>query len=211
MTDKRAIIFCWSDSDRVPFEPEIDDFIICADIGTEYAKRTGARPDVIIGDFDSAERPSDSQHYKIVSLPKEKDDTDALYAARFALEHGYDRIYLAGGIGGRLDHTLGAIATLRYVEKNGAECVISDGKTRISMIRSYCEKKFPYTDCVQYISVFPSGDRSDGVYIQGFKYNLENYSLVSDFPLGVSNEMVEGKCGHIKAGNGDILVVEILK
>ena len=210
MIDKRAIIYCWSDSERIPFEPEIGDLIICADIGTEYARKSGVEPAVIIGDFDSAEKPSASSEYEIISLPREKDDTDALFAARYALERGYRRIYLAGGLGGRLDHTLGAIAVLRFIEKNGAECIISDGRTRVSLVRSLCVKLFPYTGNVKYISVFPSGDRSDGVFINGFKYNLDNYDLNSEFPIGVSNEPVKGQDGIIKAGKGDILVVEIL-
>lgn len=211
MKDRRAVIYCWSESDVIPFEKEDGDYIICADSGTEYAKRTGAKPDVILGDFDSSKRPARTDAFETVVLPKEKDDTDALFAARFALNKGFKRIYLAGGLGGRLDHTLGAIAVLRFIEKNGAECVISDGKTRVSMIRSETEKRFDFSEKTEYVSVFPSEGESKGVEIRGFKYSLSNFDLTSDFPIGVSNEPLFGKDGYIKAGKGDLIAVEIFK
>ncbi|MBO5037070.1 MAG: thiamine diphosphokinase [Clostridia bacterium] len=211
MSNKRAIIYCWSESDRLPFEPSEGDFIICADSGIDYANRVGVRPDIVLGDFDSAERPDDSSLFDIISLPTEKDDTDALYAARTALEKGYEKIYLAGGLGGRLDHTLGAISVLRFIEKEGAECVISDGLTRLCLIRANTEKEFPFDEKVKYISVFPSQGRSCGVYIEGLKYTLDNFDLTSEFPIGVSNEYVPGKDGLIRSGDGDLLIVEIMR
>jgi thiamine pyrophosphokinase len=211
MQNKRAIIYCWSESDLIPFEAEKGDFIICADSGIKYAQRTGVFPDVVLGDFDSSERPSATAEFETISLPSEKDDTDALFAARLALDRGFKKIYLAGGLGGRLDHTLGAIAVLRFIEKNGAECVICDGKTRVSLIRAGSEKKFDCSGRDAYISVFPSEGVSDGVDIQGFKYELTDYRLTSYFPIGVSNEPVRDKTGLIKAGMGDLIVVEIFK
>lgn len=212
MSNKRAIIYCWSESDRMPFEPSDGDIVICADSGINYARRVGVRPDIVLGDFDSSERPEGTDNpFDIIALPREKDDTDALYAARTALAEGCDKIYLAGGLGGRLDHTLGAISVLRFIEKEGAECVICDGKTRVSLVRSGTEKKFEYDANVEYISVFPSNGKSFGVKIKGLKYSLENFELTSDFPIGVSNEYVFGQDGFISSENGDLLIVEILK
>ena len=211
MNDKRAVIYCWSESDRLPFEKSEDDFIICADSGIRYARRVGVKPDVILGDFDSSPRPEKSYGAEIITLPKEKDDTDALFAARIALDRGFKKIYLAGGLGGRLDHTLGAISVLRFIEKNGAECVICDGFTRVTLIRSHTVKKFAYSEKTAYVSVFPSNGESLGVSITGFKYTLCNYNLTSEFPIGVSNEPVFGKDGFIGAGHGDLIAVEIFK
>lgn len=212
MKDKRAIIYCWSESDRLPFEHCDGDYIICADSGINYARRVGVTPDVVLGDFDSSECPEGTHNsFDVISLPREKDDTDALYAARTALAKGYVRIYLAGGLGGRLDHTLGAISVLRFIEKNGAECVICDGETRVSLVRSGTEKQFLYDANVEYISVFPSNGRVSGVSIKGLKYSLENFELTSDFPIGVSNEYVFGQDGYISTENGDLIIVEILK
>ena len=211
MSCKRAIIYCWSESDRAPFEHRDGDFIICADSGINYAKRLGVRPDIVLGDFDSATRPEEKSLFDVITLPTEKDDTDALFAARTALSKGYREIYIAGGLGGRLDHTLGAISVLRFIENEGAECVISDGKTRVSFVRSGTEKVFPFDENVEYISVFPSHGKSCGVDIKGLKYSLDDFELTSEFPIGVSNEYVLGQDGRIKAGDGDLLIVEILR
>ena len=211
MKNKRAIIYCWSESNILPFEKEDGDFIICADSGIDYANRVGATPDVVLGDFDSSKKPEAEAGFQTIILPVEKDDTDALFAARFALEKGFEKICLAGGIGGRLDHTLGAIAVLRFIEKNGAECVICDGKTRISLIRAHTVKKIEYDPNTAYVSVFPSEGDSDGVDIKGFKYSLQGFHLTSSFPIGVSNEPVPASDGYITAGSGDLIVTEIFR
>lgn len=211
MKNKRAIIYCWSESDILPFDKEDGDFIICADSGIDYAKRVGALPDVVLGDFDSSDKPPETSEFQTIVLPVEKDDTDALFAARFALEKGFEKIFLAGGIGGRLDHTLGAIAVLRFIEKNGAECIICDGKTRISLIHAHTVKKIAYDPKTAYISVFPSEGESEGVDIKGFKYSLHDFHLTSFFPIGVSNEPLVGTDGYIGAGSGDLIVTEIFR
>ncbi|MBE6896912.1 MAG: thiamine diphosphokinase [Ruminococcaceae bacterium] len=212
MKDKRAIIYCWSESDRIPFEHCDGDFIICADSGIDYARRVGVRPNIVLGDFDSSDRPAKSDgSFDIISLPREKDDTDALYAARTALAEGFGKIYLAGGLGGRLDHTLGAISVLRFLEKEGAECIICDGKTKISFVRAGTVKRFMYDENVEYISVFPSNENASGVTIKGLKYSLDNFELTSEFPIGVSNEYVSKQDGYIGSEKGDLLIIEIFR
>ena len=64
-----------------------DDFFICCDGGLNHAEGLGIRPDLIVGDFDSHERP-DTDTETIV-LPREKDDTDTVYAAREAVRRGF--------------------------------------------------------------------------------------------------------------------------
>ena len=47
--------------ERISVNPEEYDWILCADAGYIHAQSIGIRPDMIIGDFDSAGRaPSDS-------------------------------------------------------------------------------------------------------------------------------------------------------
>lgn len=69
-----------------------------ADAGYHNAERLGLRPDLIVGDFDSAPQPK-TEHETIV-LPHVKDDTDTQYAAHWLLEHGYDEITLLGALAG---------------------------------------------------------------------------------------------------------------
>ena len=76
-----------------------DDFIACADGGYLYARRLGIRPDLIVGDFDSAKKPK-SETARIISLPVRKDDTDTVSVIHECLSHGFDEFLLFGMTGG---------------------------------------------------------------------------------------------------------------
>ena len=68
------------------------DFVVACDAGYRNAERLGLRPDLIVGDFDSAPQPKTER--ETIVLPHVKDDTDTQYAAHWLLEHGYDEITL---------------------------------------------------------------------------------------------------------------------
>ena len=55
------------------------DFIVACDAGYRNAARLGVRPDLIVGDFDSAPRPQTDR--ETIVLPHVKDDTDTQFAA----------------------------------------------------------------------------------------------------------------------------------
>ena len=131
---KRALIFCWSESDRYPCEIREDDYIICADSGFKYAERLGVKPDILLGDFDSYSAVGNEAE-NVITLPTEKDDTDAMYAAKVAMAKGFDEIILAGGIGGREDHTKGAVSVLKFIRKK-CKGFISDGYTRVDVVNA---------------------------------------------------------------------------
>ena len=95
------------------------DYVIACDAGYRNAAALGVAPDLIVGDFDSAPRP---EAENLVVLPAEKDDTDTHYAARLAVEKGFDEALILGVLGGaRLDHSLAAIAAGLWLAKTGAE------------------------------------------------------------------------------------------
>ena len=62
---------------------EAADFIIACDRGYFYARNTGIRPYLLVGDFDSyrGALPAD---VPVLDLPVEKDDTDTMAAVRWA-------------------------------------------------------------------------------------------------------------------------------
>lgn len=59
------------------------DFVVACDAGYHNAERLDLRPDLIVGDFDSAPQPK-TEHETIV-LPHVKDDTDTQYAGKLQL------------------------------------------------------------------------------------------------------------------------------
>ena len=83
-----------------------DSYFIYCDRGLIHEKGLDRRPDLAVGDFDSCPIPEGTE---VITLPKEKDDTDGLYGVKEAIRRGYDEITILGATGGRIDHTLGCI------------------------------------------------------------------------------------------------------
>lgn len=85
------------------------DCIIAADGGARHCLNLGIRPDLIIGDMDSIDPDTESTYSGIVKIPfrREKDKTDSEYAIIEALKFNYSHMTIFGGIGGRIDHTIG--------------------------------------------------------------------------------------------------------
>ena len=113
-----------------PVSPELakalrpDDFIIACDAGYRNCVPLGCKPDIILGDFDTAPCP-EKQDDDIIVLPHVKDDTDTEYAAKLASEKGFDEVLLLGGLGGRrVEHTLANLCTGLGLEKRGVRTTI---------------------------------------------------------------------------------------
>ena len=69
-------------------------FVVACDAGYRNSDCLGVRPNLIVGDFDSAPQP-DTDSDTIV-LPHVKDDTDTHYAAKWLLENGYTQVTMLG-------------------------------------------------------------------------------------------------------------------
>ena len=74
------------------------DTIIACDAGYRNCAPLHCRPDIIVGDFDTAPCPAQEED-DIVVLPHVKDDTDTEYAAKLASEKGLRRGAFAGCAG----------------------------------------------------------------------------------------------------------------
>ena len=81
-------------------------YVICADGGYDTALQYGIRPDLIIGDFDSAET-APPEDIRVLKLPVQKDETDTMSAAMVGFKLGYTSFVLVGCLGGdRFDHSV---------------------------------------------------------------------------------------------------------
>lgn len=93
------------------------DYLIAVDGGLDHCHKLGLKPDIIIGDLDSAS-PKFLQTYQDIpqrKYPKDKDKTDLELAIEHALEKGAKSFTIFGGCGKRIDHTLANINLLsRY-------------------------------------------------------------------------------------------------
>ena len=199
-----------------PVGPELkrllrpDDFIIACDAGYRNCAPLGCKPDIIVGDFDTAPCP-EQQDDDIVVLPHVKDDTDTEYAARLAAEKGFDEVLLLGALGGkRMEHTLANLCTALGLEQRGIRATLQDERSRVTFVRPGETRTYPKEEFF-YFSAFPMEGRAEGVYERGSYYELTDAVLTVGYPLGVSNEYAEGSDTiTISVRKGALVVVETL-
>ena len=180
------------------------DFIVCCDSGMYNADRLGITPSLIVGDFDS--HPEPETDIEIIKLPREKDDTDSVYAVRQALERGCDDIVMLGCVGGRLDHTLGNVYVLLDLFERGVHGMIYDGLSELEIVGSspvYVDSKYPF------FSLVNISGKARGITVTGAKYPLSGGEIKCTYQYGVSNE-VSGSRACITVSDGNLLLIKDL-
>lgn len=173
-------------SDRVLDREKLDNsLVIAADIGYSRALSLGVQPDIVLGDFDSSDKP---ENIAAEVYPVEKDDTDLMLALKRAVTEGCDDITVYGACGGRLDHTVGNIQAMAYCVSRGVKCRIVAENQRAELLLPGTYSAEPMEGWS--LSLFAYGGNVEGLTISGAKYTCENITLTPFFPLGVSNETV---------------------
>ena len=180
-----------------------DSYVIAADRGFDSLMAYGVTPDLAVGDFDSlGYMPS---HPNVIRLPAEKDDTDMVFALRKGLELGYRRFILLGGVGGRLEHTLGNLQLLDWLTTHGSQGFLVGEKTAATCIRDGASLTFP-ASVSGYLSVFCNSGQAEGVTLSGLKFPLDRAGLSGAFPLGVSNQFL-GEEATVSVERGSLLLL----
>jgi thiamine pyrophosphokinase len=197
-------IFGAGDFDLQEIKINEKDLVIAADGGYRYLKTLNIKPDILIGDFDSLDilpEGIDTKHF-----PIEKDDTDVFLAAKEGISRGYKVFAIYGALGGtRISHSLANISLLAWLNNKDAQGFLIESKTEITSIKNGC---LAYASGENgNLSVFAYGKNAEGVCITGLKYETENVTLATDFPLGVSNSFV-GKEARISVENGTLIVIK---
>lgn len=189
-----------------PFVPQSDDFVIAADGGYLHLQKHGIRVDLLIGDFDSMDKP---EFANVQTYRREKNDTDLFLAVKEGYSRGYRRFVLYGTTGGdRFDHTLGNLQVLVWLAKRGASALLHDAGGSVSALHNGSVSFSP--DANGYLSVVSAGDTASGVTLSGLKYPLENSTLTNDYPLGISNEFT-GAAASVTVQNGTLFLITAAK
>lgn len=178
------------------------DFIICCDSGLMHRGGLGVVPDLIIGDFDSAEEP----HLPVetIVLPRQKDDTDTMAAVREAVRRGFDDFLLLGVFGARMDHSLANIYILTWLDRQGKKGLAVDDFSDYEIIRqepAFIEPDYPY------FSLLAVGGNAKGVTIRNALYPLENALITYEWQYAVSNEPLRGKTAEVSLTDGILLLI----
>lgn len=198
-----VIISAAPNSDISFFKSELsdDDLVICADAGYIYARNTGIKPRVIVGDFDSAIKPKSD--IPTIALPREKDDTDTMYAIKYGVSQGCKDFVLLAAAGGREDHTFANYSALLYLKHRGCTGKILAADSEIFLLEN--EKTELSGLKGKSFSVFPFGCASCFVTLEGFYYPLYDYELRADFPLGVSN-IIASDLATVGIRDGSVII-----
>ena len=190
-------------------------YVIGVGKGLEMLEQLDIEPDLIIGDFDSANdgirakyvtSPDAVVREKCVVLNPEKDFTDTHVAVLEAAKRGFTQALLLGATGTRLDHTLGNMGLLFTCKQEGIHAEILDLHNRISLIQ---KEKIVRAENLYgpYISLLPFSECVKGITLKGFKYNANDLSIRKGETIGLSNELREEE-GHITIGDGYLFLME---
>ena len=197
----KCVVFCAAEFDSLVCPLEEGDYVIAADGGLRHTQALGIVPQEILGDFDSLGYAPEGARV----FPVEKDDTDAMLAARRGLALGFQEFWYYGSLDGpRLDHTVANYQTLQYLADHGAAGFLI-GRDFLATVVKSGSLSFP-AGGEGLISLFCLGADARGVTLQGLYYPLENGILTPGFPLGVSNHFT-GVPARISVEAGSLLVL----
>ena len=197
----KCVIFCAAEFDKLACPIAADDYILAADGGLRHLQKLNLAPDGIIGDFDSLGYvPAGAQVF-----PVEKDDTDAMLAAKKGLELGYREFIFYGSLDGpRLDHTISNFQTLQYLADRDAIGYLVGHDYIVTVIREET-LEFP-AEAEGILSLFCLGYDAEGVTLENLHYPLQQGKLTCGFPLGVSNHFI-GRSARISVEKGSLLAL----
>lgn len=205
--NKRCVIIGGADIgnyDRIRKYLRQDDLFVFCDSGLNHMQPLGIHPDLIVGDFDSHQNPL--LNVETIVLPCEKDDTDTVFAVKEAVDRGYTDFLLIGVIGKRLDHSLGNLSILLYLDALDLTGTIVDDYSEIRIIsREPCM----ITDECSYFSLLNISGIAKGIQIKNAKYPLENGDITCQYQYGISNEVLPGKTAEVSVGEGQLLLVKV--
>lgn len=206
---KRCVIVGGADIGSYGFIREnlrADDFVVFCDSGLKHLERLQVKPDLIVGDFDSHENPH--LDAETIVLPCEKDDTDTVYAVKEAVRRGFSDFLLVGVVGARLDHTLGNVSILLYLDSLGKKGTIIDDYSEMEIVS---DRPVSVSGRYAFFSLLNITGRAKGVTITGAKYPLSGAEISCEYQYGISNEVLPGETAAVSVADGKLLLVKIRK
>lgn len=180
------------------------DYIIAADGGARQCLKLGIRPDLIIGEVDTIDSPMESGLAGIekISISKGNDATDTEYAISEALKRKYSQVTIVGGVGGRIDHTIGNLALIaKYAGK--VAMVTKDGLLLGLSSSHVCKLNGPAGSIV---SIVAWGE-SAKIQTRGLK-NFKNDEVLEIAISGISNEISESSSSIYVIAGTILLFIE---
>ncbi len=181
--------------------------ILCCDGGVRHLRRTGIKPDVIIGDMDSIDPEKlasyAEQSVKIIKYPINKDFTDTELALDYAISLNPEAIYIWAALGGRLDHTLANVFLLLKGEAAAIPTILIDEYCEAFIINGSMEFRCAAGQTVSLIALTP---QVEGITLRGFLYPLDKATLTMGESRTMSNVIGEDSA-TVSKRSGNLLVI----
>jgi len=181
------------------------DAVVAADAAGPWCAALGRIPDVVVGDFDSAD-PDEIDRLERLGVcverhPSDKDDTDLELAVRVARERWALPVCLTAAFSDRVDHTLAAIGV---VLRAGPGAWIAEPTWRAWP----CSPEGPLSLSLERgttYSIVALGS-CEGVTARGGRWELSDATLAPLSGRGVGNEAV-GSDLTVSVRSGSLVVV----
>lgn len=183
-----------------------NNYIICADSGYKTCLKIDIIPNLIIGDFDSSNKPD--LDTEIISLNKEKAYTDTFHCVIEAINRGYKDIDIYCAIGNRLDHTYSNILCLDYCKKHNVKCRIINENNRLSLIKDkgIINKDYDNFSLFAFLENC-KGVKTKGAYYTAGFYDKESLDINLEDQFAQSN-FVSDDYAEISLESGTLLLIE---
>ena len=165
--------------------------VIAADSGMQHADVLGVKPELWVGDFDSASTHLQRKHEDVQrqTHPADKAATDGELAIAEALRRGATSLVLVGGFGGQFDHTLAHAGFLLALAKRGMDIFMTSGNEEAHAL--FDELEFDDLNLGTRLSIAPFTDLR-GLTLSGVKWPLVKHDVPLGSALTLSN-VIMGK------------------
>ena len=180
------------------------DSVLAADGGYDGAVALGFKVNVLVGDLDSITADVIPRDVLVERHPTDKDATDLELALELAAGERPDRIVVAGGVGGRLDHELAIASLLCSPRWAGAGDI--DWLSRRGRAHVVSGHRRIHGDVGAKVSLLALGGPAIGVNTTGFKWNLDGDVIQPGSTRGVSNELAS-PIGDIRIEQGCLMAI----
>ena len=165
-----------------------------ADHGIDACQQAGIRPDVLLGDGDSASTKAwswaEQNGITIQKDPVAKDYTDTQLALQLMEEAGAPAIILTGAFGGRFDH---AYSTMFSCASLSVPCALIDETEALFYAQADQSINLTCQSVPKAISLLPFTENCSGVTINNVRWPLTGATLTQKSPNAVSNELLTGQ------------------
>ena len=189
-----------SKTDYVKKIIDSNDFFISIDAKLENLKELGVRPNLILGDLDSAEIDGLDNQIEVVEL-SDQNKTDLEKSLDYCKENSIEKVLILGSGGLKDDHSMANILLASsYSDNLHIELITSF--YRIIFVRENTLINAPNAP-VSIISL----STDNKITTRGLKYNLNNEKLKS-FSHGISNE-VKGENFTVEAESTIVVFIGI--